>query len=276
MRETGRKEFLLDGEPYEKFSHHIGKFPCVFIAPDDVEIITGASEERRRFTDALLCQLDAVYLQQLMSYNKILQQRNGYLKTLAGKAADHQLLDVYDGQLITHGNYVFEQRKIFLRKLLPLVQSFYEQIAGINEDVNMVYESPLLQVSFDVLLKQCREKDLLLQRTTQGIHRDDLILTLSDQPFKSIASQGQRKSLLFALKLAEFEILKENKGYPPFLLLDDVFEKLDQQRMHNLLTWVCVQNKGQVFITDTHKERLETALTDLKQAYQVIELKGNF
>jgi len=272
LRETGRKEFLLDGEPYEKFSHHIGKFPCVFIAPDDVEIITGASEERRRFTDALLCQLDALYLQQLMSYNKILQQRNGYLKTLAGKAADYQLLDVYDGQLITHGNYVFEQRKIFLRKLLPLVQSFYEQIAGINEDVNMVYESPLLQVSFDVLLKQCREKDLLLQRTTQGIHRDDLILTLSDQPFKSIASQGQRKSLLFALKLAEFEILKENKGYPPFLLLDDVFEKLDQQRMHNLLTWVCVQNKGQVFITDTHKERLETALTDLKQPYQVIEL----
>ncbi|MEO5593206.1 MAG: DNA replication and repair protein RecF [Chitinophagaceae bacterium] len=276
LRETGRKEFLLNGEQYEKFAHHIGKFPCVFIAPDDVQIITGNSEERRRFTDVLLCQLDAFYLQHLMSYNKILQQRNNYLKTLAGpKMADHLLLDVYDSQLITHGNYAFEQRRLFLQKLVPLVQSFYERIAGISEEVNIVYESALLQNTFDVLLKQCREKDLLLQRTTRGIHRDDLNFTLQGQPFKSIASQGQRKSLLFALKLAEFEILKENKGYPPFLLLDDVFEKLDQQRMHNLLTWVCVQNRGQVFITDTHKERLDNALKDLGEAYQVIELKTN-
>jgi DNA replication and repair protein RecF len=236
LRETGRKEFLLNGEPYERFAHHIGKFPCVFIAPDDVQIITGASEERRRFTDALLCQLDALYLQHLMNYNKILQQRNGYLKSLASaKTADQQLLDVYDSQLIIHGNYVFEQRQLFLQKLVPLVQSFYEQIAGIHEDVNIVYESSLLQFSFDTLLKQYRGKDLLLQRTSQGIHRDDLMLTLTEQPFKSIASQGQRKSLLFALKLAEFEILKESKGFPPFLLLDDVFEKLDGQRMRSLL-----------------------------------------
>ena len=274
LRETGRKEFLLNGEPYERFAHHIGKFPCVFIAPDDVQIITGASEERRRFTDALLCQLDALYLQHLMNYNKILQQRNGYLKSLAGaKSADQQLLDVYDSQLIIHGNYVFEQRQLFLQKLVPLVQSFYEQIAGINEGVNIVYESPLLQFSFDTLLKQYREKDLLLQRTSQGIHRDDLILTLKEQPFKSIASQGQRKSLLFALKLAEFEILKENKGFPPFLLLDDVFEKLDGQRMSNLLHRVCVQNTGQVFITDTQRKRLEQAFIELAQPYQIIELK---
>jgi DNA replication and repair protein RecF len=274
LRETGRKEFLLNGEPYERFAHHIGKFPCVFIAPDDVQIITGASEERRRFTDALLCQLDALYLQHLMNYNKILQQRNGYLKSLAvAKTADQQLLDVYDSQLITHGNYVFEQRQLFLQKLVPLVQSFYEQIAGINENVNIVYESPLLQFSFDTLLKQYRGKDLLLQRTSQGIHRDDLILTLKEQPFKSIASQGQRKSLLFALKLAEFEILKENKGFPPFLLLDDVFEKLDGQRMSNLLHRVCVQNTGQVFITDTQRKRLEQAFIELAQPYQIIELK---
>ncbi len=273
LRETGRKEFLLNGELYEKFSHHIGKLPCVFIAPDDVQIITGTSEERRRFTDALLCQLDAAYLQHLMSYNKILQQRNGYLKSLPNtKQADNNLLDVYDGQLIIHGDYVFAQRKIFLQKLVPLVQSFYEQIAGVNEDVTLLYESPLLQTPFNILLKQYREKDLLLQRTTQGIHRDDISFALEDQPFKSIASQGQRKSLLFALKLAEFEILKENKGYPPFLLLDDVFEKLDEQRMHNLLHWVCVQNKGQLFITDTHRERLDTALAALKEPYQVIEL----
>ena len=277
LRETGKKEFLINGEAYEKFAQHIGKFPCVFIAPDDVQIITGASEERRRFTDALLCQTDAKYLQHLINYNKILQQRNGYLKSLAGaKMADSQLLDVYDKQLTAHGNYIFEQRVLFLGQLVPLVKAFYEKIAGVNEEVTVVYESPLLTASFDVLLKQHREKDLLLQRTTQGIHRDDLQLGLNDQPFKSIASQGQRKSLLFALKLAEFDMLKENKGFAPFLLLDDVFEKLDRQRMHNLLDWVCRKNDGQVFITDTHKDRLQTALHDLKQPFQVIELGGNF
>jgi len=273
LRETGKKEFLLNGTAYEKFAHHIGKFPCVFIAPDDVQIITGTSEERRRFTDALLCQLDARYLQHLMTYNKILQQRNSYLKSVAmPKTADHQLMDVYDAQLVTHGNYVFEQRRLLLQKLVPLVQAFYVEIAGADEDVNMLYESSLHTESFAALLKHTRDKDLLLQRTTQGIHRDDLALTLKEQPFKLMASQGQRKSLLFALKLAEFEILKENKGFPPFLLLDDVFEKLDEQRMHNLLTRVCVQNNGQVFITDTHRERLETALRNLQQDYQVIEL----
>jgi len=276
LRETGKKEFMLNGEAYEKFAQHIGKLPCVFIEPDDVQIITGASEERRRFADALLCQMDAQYLQHLMQYNKLLLQRNSYLKSIAGaRPADLSLLDVYDAQLVTPGNYIFEQRRVFLRKLVPLVQSFYRQIAGADEAVSIEYESPLLQSSFKNLLQQYREKDLQLQRTSQGIHRDDLGLSLKDQPFKSIASQGQRKSLLFALKLAEFEILKENKGFPPFLLLDDVFEKLDAQRMHNLLTWVCVENTGQVFITDTHKERLEAALTALQQPFQIIELKNS-
>ncbi|MFT3934602.1 MAG: DNA replication and repair protein RecF [Chitinophagaceae bacterium] len=275
LRETGKKEFLLDGEPYDKFAQHIGKLPCVFIAPDDVQMITGTSEERRRFIDALLCQLDARYLQQLMSYNKTLQQRNSYLKSLQpNRGADKQLLDVYDNQLIQHGNYVFEQRVIFLQKLAPLVQTFYEEIAGRQENISIAYESPLLQTAYPQLLQQTRDKDILLQRTTQGIHRDDLYFALEDAAFKSIASQGQRKSLLFALKLAEFDILKENKGFPPFLLLDDVFEKLDAQRMHQLLNKVCVENKGQVFITDTHCDRLNASLKELNVAYQVIELKS--
>ena len=276
LRETGKKEFLINGEAYERFAQHIGKFPCVIIAPDDVEMITGASEERRRFADGLLCQLDAQYLQQLMQYNRLLQQRNSYLKNLGHPSmADAALLDVYDNQLVQHGNYVFEQRKKFLQRLVPLVQSFYEHIAGISEDINIIYESALLQNSFAVLLKQCREKDILLQRSSQGIHRDDIAFYLKEQPFKSIASQGQRKSLLFALKLAEFAILKDNKGYAPLLLLDDVFEKLDEQRMHNLLLEVCVKNKGQVFISDTHRERIEHALNGLGEVFQVIELGGS-
>jgi DNA replication and repair protein RecF len=273
LRETGRKEFLVDGEPYERFSHHIGRFPAVFIAPDDVQIITGVSEERRRFLDALLSQLDAPYLQHLMDYNKILQQRNSYLKGLAdSRAADSGLLDVYDAQLAVHGNYVFAQRMLFLQQLLPLVNSFYEQIAGSSENIGLLYESALLQTGLADLLRSQRNKDLLLQRTTQGIHRDDIAITLRGQPFKTTASQGQRKSLLFALKLAEFALLKEAKGFPPVLLLDDVFEKLDEQRMYNLLHWVCVRNTGQIFITDTHRERLESALVEMHQPYHVIEL----
>ena len=132
---------MFDGVAYEKFAQHIGKFPCVFIAPDDVQIITGASEERRRFADALLCQLDAQYLQHLVNYNKVLLQRNGYLKSLQGTTADTQLLDVYDRQLIDNGKYVFEQRKLFLQKLVPLVKAFYEEIAGVREEINLGYES---------------------------------------------------------------------------------------------------------------------------------------
>ncbi len=275
LRETGKKEFLLNGEPYEKFAQHIGRFPCVFIAPDDAQIIMEGSEERRRFMDALLCQLDALYLQHLMDYNKTLQQRNSYLKSVTdSRNADHQLLDVYDKQLVEHGDYVFRQRKTFLEGLIPLVDTFYKTIAGTEENISIVYESSLLQNDFFSLLKTSRNKDIMLQRTTQGIHRDDLSMTMREQPFKSFASQGQRKSLLFALKLAEFELLKNAKGFPPLLLLDDVFEKLDEERMQNLLHYVCVENKGQVFITDTHRERLELSLIALHTPYQVIELKN--
>jgi DNA replication and repair protein RecF len=274
LRETGRKEFLLNGEPYEKFSRHIGRYPAVFIAPDDIQIITNGSEERRRFVDTLLCQLDAGYLQRLMDYNRVLQQRNSFLKAFAEKKAfDTHLLDVYDRQLTASGNYVFTQRKQFLEQLIPLVNHFYTLVAGKDEAIGLEYESGLLQQGFEQLLTQFREKDLLLQRTTQGIHRDDIDITLCGQPFKTMASQGQRKSLLFALKLAEFDLLKTAKGFAPLLLLDDVFEKLDEERMRHLLHQVCVNNTGQVFITDTHRERLEHALAALQQPYQLIELK---
>lgn len=273
LRETGKKECLLNDEAYEKFSAHIGKFPCVIIAPDDVQIITGGSEERRRFLDALLCQLDARYLQSLIEYNKILQQRNSLLKSLAeNRTGDKSLLDIYDEQLIKPGTIIFEQRASFLKDLLPLVKRYYHEIAGTAEPVELHYDSHLLHTSFKKLLQQFRDKDLLLQRTGAGIHKDDIELKLNGQPFKSLASQGQRKSLLFSLKLAEYETLNEAKGFPPLLLLDDVFEKLDAGRMHNLLNKVCVQHEGQVFITDTHGERIRQHLDELSVSYQLIEL----
>ncbi len=274
LRETGKKECALNDEAYEKFSAHIGKFPCVIIAPDDVQIITGGSEERRRFLDALLCQLDAAYLQSLIEYNRILQQRNSLLKSLAeNRSADKSLLDVYDEQLIRPGTFVFERRAAFLQQLLPLAGTLYHEIAGAPEALTLGYDSHLLHHSFRDLLRQFREKDLLLQRSNAGIHKDDIGISLNDEPFKNSASQGQRKSLLFALKLAEYETLSEAKGFAPLLLLDDVFEKLDAGRMHNLLNKVCVQGQGQVFITDTHEERIRQHLEYLSVNYQLTGLK---
>jgi len=273
LRETGRKEFSLDGAAYEKFSSHIGRFPCVIICPDDVQIVTGGSEERRRFVDGLLCQLDANYLQNLIEYNKIIQQRNMLLKSMSEKRSNENgLLEIYDQQLCRPGNYVFEQRRNFLERILTLVKSSYNKIAGIAEDLQLSYTSQLFQKSFDVILKQMREKDLILQRTTSGIHKDDIEITLNGQSFKQLASQGQRKSLLFALKLAEYETLMDAKGFPPILLLDDVFEKLDAGRMQNLLHWVCVENQGQVFITDTHEERIREHFQQLEVSYQLVAL----
>lgn len=275
LRDAGRKEFFLNDELYGKVSLHIGKFPCVIIAPDDVDIITDGGETRRRFLDALLSQLNSTYLQNLMAYNKVFQQRNSYLKSMAEKRIhDKNLLEVYDQQLIKYGEYIFQERKNFLKDLLPEVHRFYHLISQANEKVELVYESQLKHTSFENLLRQFRDKDFLYQRTNGGIHRDELSMNLNDQPFKSIASQGQRKSLLFALKLAEFETLKIAKKFTPILLLDDIFEKLDEQRMHNLLDWVCVQNEGQIFITDTHPERIQQHFGSLGVSYQLTRLSS--
>ena len=273
FRGVGKKEFSLNAVPYAKYSEHIGKYPCVMIEPDDIGLITGGSEDRRKFLDTLLCQIDAQYLQQLINYNKILQQRNSLLKRFAEQGkTDESLLEVLDQQLIQPGNYIYTVRKDYTTKIIPLVQQFYKQIANNNEQVALQYDSHLNQANFENILKQYREKDGFLQRTNGGIHKDDISISLNGQIFKNIASQGQRKSILFALKLAEFELLKLNKGFAPLLLLDDVFEKLDDLRMQNLLHWVCNENDGQVFITDTHRKRLEDAFIELGADYQIIEL----
>jgi len=236
-------------------------------------LITGDSKERRNFLDALLSQLDAEYLQHLIVYKKILEQRNSLLKSFAETGSKNfELLDVFDSQLIKAGDYIFAKRKEFLVSFLPIAKHLYNDIASKPEDVNLFYESELLGVSLEELLKLNRNKDCLSQRTTSGVHRDDLDIQLGNQSFKTIASQGQRKSLLFALKLAEMEVLKKEKGFAPLLLLDDVFEKLDEERITNLLNKVCVENDGQVFITDTNEFRLREQLEILAVEYQLIDL----
>ena len=272
-RGGGKKEILLNDVPYEKFSKHIGTFPAVMIAPDDIELITGTSEHRRRYVDTVLSQLDAGYLQQLIIYNKVLQQRNSLLKKMADdKPGSMEVLDILDEQLVLPGAEIHTKRDALLQELIPLVQQFYQMIADHSEKVALQYSSQLNNTPFDTLLKQNRQKDIMLQRSNAGVHKDDILFELNGQVFRHIASQGQRKSLLFALKLAEYSLLKKNKGFAPVLLLDDVFEKLDSIRMQQLLSWVCRENEGQVFITDTHRDRLEEAFDSLDVEFQIIEL----
>lgn len=273
LRENNRKELLVNNEQYKKMSDHVGKFPCVMIAPDDVDLITGSGESRRKMMDTILSQTNRGYLIQLMAYTKLIQQRNSLLRQAEnGSPIDHTLLHILNDQLVQSGEFLHRCRVEFLQQYIPLAGSLYTEIAGQSDGLAMYYDSQLNDSSFAALLTSSLQKDLILQRTTKGIHRDDLRIELNAHPFKPEASQGQRKSLLFALKLAEWEYLREKIGVPPILLLDDVFEKLDEKRMFQLLCRVCSTAYGQVFITDTHADRLKLQLQETGAAFQLIEL----
>ncbi|MBU6157991.1 MAG: DNA replication and repair protein RecF [Bacteroidetes bacterium] len=273
LRESGKKEVGCNGVLYEKFSAHLGRFPVVMIAPDDIELINSGSEIRRRFLDTLLCQTDTDYLQALIRYNRVLQQRNSYLKQAAVlKRKDEDLLETLDEQLSSAGTIIYEKRQAFAPVFKELILNYYLEVSGTPEKVDFFYESQLAHQSLETLLKQYREKDYILQRTNCGIHKDNLDLLLDQQPFKNRGSQGQKKSLLFALKLAEAATLTQKKGFSPILLLDDVFEKLDTHRMTNLLLHICRQMKSQLFLTDTHRERIEAVFQQIGMQVDFIEI----
>jgi len=273
-RAGSKKELYLNDIPYEELSQHIGRFCCVMIAPDDIDLINGTGELRRKFLDVLICQLDASYLLDLNAYNKILQQRNSLLRNEhKNGVGDETLLDILDGQLARYGDRVFQKRLEIFNEIHPKILSHYMGIAAHENQIRIRYESKLHGTDMLQCLKSNRQKDLILQRTNSGVHRDDLIFEWNTQPFKNIASQGQKKSLLFSLKLAEYEMLLEKTGQTPILLLDDVFEKLDSERMTNLLEVVCKKHKGQVIITDTHPERLTGIMESLNIDIQLISLQ---
>lgn len=273
LRENNKKELSVDNSPVSPFSLHLGKLPIVFIAPDDVELITGTSEKRRGFMDALLSQMDPEYLRNLIRYNKILLERNKYLKQASlQQQVDHTLLDAFDQQMISIGIQIVEKRIVFFEKTIPLIQDLYAFISDEKEKPILQFIPSVVPEMYKNLMANARQKDLITQRTSVGIHRDELEISLNVFPFKQIASQGQKKSLLFALKLSEFMTLKSHFGFEPILLLDDIFEKLDQHRLSNLLQWVCVKNQGQVFLTDTHQDRIEESLIDISVPFQLIML----
>ena len=273
LRENNKKELSVDNSPVSPFSLHLGKLPIVFIAPDDVELITGTSEKRRGFMDALLSQMDPEYLRNLIRYNKILLERNKYLKQASlQQQVDHTLLDAFDQQMISIGIQIVEKRIVFFEKTIPLIQDLYAFISDEKEKPILQFIPSVVPEMYKNLMANARQKDLITQRTSVGIHRDELEISLNVFPFKQIASQGQKKSLLFALKLSEFMTLKSHFGFEPILLLDDIFEKLDQHRLSNLLQCVCVKNQGQVFLTDTHQDRIEESLIDISVPFQLIML----
>jgi DNA replication and repair protein RecF len=270
VKRNQKKQFKRNQNEYERLSEHIGLFPLVMISPSDNELIVGGSEMRRKFMDSIISQYDKVYLEKLIAYNNILSQRNALLKRFAEtRSFDSVSLEVWDDQLIMHGEGIFQKRKNFIKEFIPLFEKNYQYISGTNETVSLQYESKLNERDFKTALLSSMERDRVLQYTTTGIHRDDLDFRLQDQSLKKFASQGQQKSYLLALKLAQFEIIKEIKKVSPILLLDDIYDKLDETRFRKLITLVSSENYGQVFITDTHQQRIENLFNELKASFSL-------
>ncbi len=272
LRETNRKEILVDGNLIPKFSNHIGQYPAVCIAPDDISLVNEGGAERRRFLDTLLSQINTDYLRTLVIYQKLLDQRNKLLQEhLSLGNIDNTLLEVIDMQLSESGEKIFIERRRFLEIFFPLVAIAYQSISGSNEKLTFRYQSHQVDGQFANQLNQYRNRDLASGRTNRGPHKDDIVVESGSFLFKNIASQGQRKSLLFAFKIAEIQTLSNKNNFAPILLLDDIFEKLDAGRVENLLANLCNGNM-QVFITDTESERLQKALKSIQQSFQMIGL----
>lgn len=270
-----RKEFERNGLAYAKLSDHIGNFPVVIIAPNDTNIIMEGSEIRRRFLDNTLSQIDLAYLDALISYNKILRQRNAALKQFAEQRNfNANLLAVYDAQLLAPAQLIHAKRQDFIATFNPIFQETYATISGQREAVNCAYKSKLTDTLFETLLAESMEKDRALQRTTTGIHRDDLVLHIDHFSAKQFASQGQLKSLALSLKLAQYELLRRKKNMQPILLLDDIFDKLDKIRVQHLLELLLAQSFGQIFLTDTDELRVREILSKLDTPYQLFQIEN--
>ena len=269
-----KKIVKRNGKEYERLSEHIGLIPLVIISPNDTNLISEGSDVRRKFMDSVIAQSDRVYLQHLLSYQKVLSQRNSLLKYFAlNHTFDALNIEIYDRQLIEFGEPIYHKRKEFSKKFKPIFSERYKHISEDCENVNFTYKTQLDSTSFEELLKSNIKKDRLLQYTSVGIHRDDLLYSIDGYPIKKFGSQGQQKSYLIALKLAEFDFVKTQSKLTPILLLDDIFDKLDEKRVSKIIALVNDGNFGQLFISDTHAERTENAIIKTKQPYKMIFLK---
>jgi DNA replication and repair protein RecF len=270
----GQKKVLKrNGKSYEKFSEHIGQLPLVIISPADRDLVTEGSDTRRKFMDGVISQQNKSYLKDLISYNKVLSQRNALLKYFAAnRTFDALNLSVYDEQLSEYGARIYTVRKLFLEEFIPIFNEKYQIISGDKEIVDLKYKSQLQDFSMMALLKKSLDKDKIIQYTTSGIHKDDLSFEIGAYSIKKFGSQGQQKSYLIALKLAQFEFIKQQSKVIPILLLDDIFDKLDESRVSQIIDLVSKDAFGQIFITYTHAERTENILKQSNNPYQIFNL----
>ena len=262
MTSKGEKKVRRDDKPYNKVSEHIGVLPVVIVSPSDISLVSESGDERRRFMNAVLSQMDREYMTALQQYNRLLLQRN---KMLKDQNIDRSLLEVIDMRMTALAEPVHQARKRFVEELRPRVSEYYKAVSGGSEQIDIEYESDLDKAGLDMLLQSSYDKDRVLKYTTVGVQRDDLVFTMNGHPIRRCGSQGQQKSFLVSLKFAQYEIMKRNYGFAPILLLDDVFDKLDMTRISNLLQMVSGNDFGQIFITDSNKVRMSGIVDGLTQ-----------
>ncbi len=276
LKRNQKKVFKKNKKEYERLSEHIGQLPLVMISPHDTELINGTSELRRKFLDSIISQYDKVYLDKLISYNQVLKQRNALLKHYhETRAFDSETMEAWDEQLIIYGKAIIQIRIDFLKQFIPLFNSYYQFISESKEDAGLRYENSLGERDFKTALITSLSRDRALHYTTVGPHKDDLDFRLNTFSLKKYASQGQQKSYLLALKLAQFEFIKEQKNTKPLLLLDDVYDKLDEERFTKLLEMVSSDKFGQVFITDTHPDRMNELLNQKEIEHKIFLVENS-
>ena len=259
----GGKVLKRNGKEYERLADHVGLLPAVIVSPADSALISDAADERRRYLNACIAQLDRPYLAAVMRYNAVLAERNRLLKS----RPDETMLSIYDRQLVEHGEKIHAARQAFTERLQPVVAEYYRALSGDREQVGLQYRSELNDKPFEEVLQAARQKDLVNEFTTSGIHRDDLVLRIGDHPLRKYGSQGQQKSFLIALKLAQYAVVAEACNEKPVLLLDDLFDKLDAKRVEHLIRLVGDERFGQIFITDCNSTRLKAILDKAGSEY---------
>ena len=268
-----KKVIKRNGKLYTRFSEHIGFLPLVIISPTDRDLIIEGSETRRKFIDGVISQGDSNYLQTLLNYNKVLTQRNSLLKYFAiNNTHNQETLDIYNLQLHDLGTTIFEKRKKFLEEFMPIFLKRYQSISNSKESVTLSYKSQLNENELLVLLEENAAKDKITQYSNYGIHKDDLNFEIEEHPIKKFGSQGQQKSYLIALKLAQFDFIKAHSKVNPILLMDDIFDKLDEQRVAQIISLVKNEDFGQLFISDTHADRTENVIKKIHQSYKMFKL----
>ncbi|EON75552.1 DNA recombination and repair protein RecF [Lunatimonas lonarensis] len=269
-----KKQVVVDGKVHEKMSDHIGLFPVVLIAPDDTALIRGGSEERRRFFDSILSQLDKTYLQDLIRYQHALKQRNALLKYFhENHRKDALLMEPYDREITRLSRSIHERRREFLSEFTPELLRQYRELVGKSESVSIHYRSDLEDPAFENCFASYLDRDIQLKRTQYGIHKDDFVFEIDGYALKKFGSQGQQKSMILGLKLSQFQLVKKHKKQTPILLLDDIFDKLDDKRIAQLMRMVADQGFGQLFITDARPERSRTILADLGLSSSIISIE---